>query len=128
MDIAATIASLLRGGTVPEAMSNSWWTGMILHFVAGTIVFPLLYAYFLMTRLLGNSWTKGATWGLILWVLGEVALMPMVGVGLFSAKAPEHWALLAGSLIASLIYGALFGGLAEATADVHWPWHHAKPA
>jgi len=128
MDIAAMIDSPLHGGTAPEPMSSGWWVGMFLHFVAGTIVFPLLYAYFLTTRLPGNSWTKGTIWGLILWVFSEVVLMPIAGMGLFSSRAPDHWALLVGNLIALLIYGALLGGLAEATAHFHWPWHRAKHA
>lgn len=128
MDIAAIVGSFFHAGAAPYPMNGGWWVGMLLYFVAGTIVFPLLYAYFLATRLFGRSWTKGATWGLILWAVGEAALMPIVGKGFFSSKVPDYWPLLVGSLIACLIYGALLGGLAEATAHLHWPWHRPKPA
>lgn len=128
MDIAARMGSLFHGSNAPEPMSNAWWLGMVFHFVAGTIVFPVLYAYFLATRLFGNSWTKGTTWGLILWVITEAVLMPIVGMGFFSSKAPDYWALLVSSLMAFLIYGALLGGLAEAAAHFHWPWHRTRPA
>jgi hypothetical protein len=129
MDIAAATGSLFHAGnTAPEPMSSAWWGGMVLYFLGGTIVFPLLYAYVLATRLFGNSWTKGATWGFILWLLEAVILAPIVGKGLFWSNAPDHWALLVSGLVLFLVYGALAGGLAEAPMHFHWPRHRAKPA
>ena len=129
MDIAATMGSLIRAGnTTPEAMSSAWWVGMALYFVVGTIVLPLLYAYSLATRRFGNPWTRGATWGLILWLLTEAVVAPIIGLGFFSSSAPDYWAYLVSGLVLFVIYGALLGGLAEAPMHFHWPWHRAKPA
>jgi hypothetical protein len=61
MDIAGMLGSLFNGMEAPPAMSALWWTGMIIHFVDGTILFPLVYAYFLYGLFTGSPWLRGAT-------------------------------------------------------------------
>ncbi|MCI0462368.1 MAG: hypothetical protein L0Z62_35905, partial [Gemmataceae bacterium] len=50
----------------------------------------------------------GITWGVILWVLAQVVVMPMMGAGLFSANAGGLMAAM-GSLLGHLVYGGLLG-------------------
>ena len=69
MDIAAMLGSMFSGGQMPEPMSGTWWTGMIIHFINGTIIFALIYAYLLYSLLPGSGWAKGLIWGLLLWFL-----------------------------------------------------------
>lgn len=103
MDIAAMLGSLLGG---------NWWLGMTLHFLNGSIFFPLLYAYVLFSVLPGAAWLKGVQWGLILWFLAQGMVMPMMGMGFFSAGAPAPFPAVAGSFIGHSIYGAILGAIA----------------
>jgi hypothetical protein len=61
----------------------------------------------------GEPWLKGTIWGLILWFVSQALVTPMMGGGLFSAKAGGLMAVMA-SLIAHAIYGALLGAGAGA--------------
>src|SRR3989442_9768059 len=74
MDIAAMLGSMLGG---------SWAAGMALHFVNGTLIFPAVYAYALAGWLPGSPVIKGTIWGVALWLLAQVAVLPMVGAGFF---------------------------------------------
>ncbi len=102
MDVAAMLGSMLGG---------SWVMGMVMHLLDGIVIFPLIYAYLLYRALPGAPWLKGTIWGLILWFLLEALVMPMMGGGVFSAKAGGVMAVMA-ALIGHIIYGALLGGVA----------------
>ena len=104
MDIAQMLGSML---------GNNWAAGMMMHFVNGTVVFPLIYAYLLYQRLPGGPTVKGATWGAVLWLLAQVMVMPMMGGGFFSAALGGMMAAV-GSLIGHLLYGGLLGVIAGA--------------
>jgi hypothetical protein len=58
MDIAAMLGQMLGG----------WAMGMVMHFLNGTVIFPLIYAYLLFPRLPGAPALKGMAWGVILWL------------------------------------------------------------
>lgn len=102
MDVAAMLGGMLGG----------WWMGMFAHFLNGTIIFPLIYAYLLFGSLPGSPWLKGTQWGLVLWFLSQAVVMPMMGMGFFSANAPTPAMSVMGSLIGHFIYGALLGTIA----------------
>ncbi|MCI0419109.1 MAG: DUF1440 domain-containing protein, partial [Acidobacteria bacterium] len=72
MDIAEMLGSMLGG---------SWWAGLMMHFVNGTIVFPLIYVFAISGRLPGGPTLKGTAWGAVLWILAQVVVMPMMGAG-----------------------------------------------
>jgi hypothetical protein len=111
MDIAAMLGSMLGGGQMPAAMSGNWWAGMVIHFVNGTVIFPLIYAYLLYAWLPGSPWAKGLTWGMILFLLAQAVVMPMMGMGFFSSKAPQPLMAVFGSLIGHAIYGIILGAI-----------------
>lgn len=102
MDVAAMLSTVLGG---------SWIFGMLMHLMNGIVIFPLLYVYLLFGILPGQPWLKGTIWGLVLWFLLQVVVMPMMGGGLFSANAGGAMAVMA-ALIAHLAYGAVLGQLA----------------
>lgn len=106
MDIAAMLGGMLGTG---------WAGGMAMHFLNGTIIFPLIYAFWLYGWLPGNPTLKGTTWGVILWLAAQLAVMPMMGAGVFSAAMGGMMAA-AGSLVGHLLYGALLGAIAGETA------------
>lgn len=98
------------GSMLGKMLGNSWMMGMMLHFINGSVLFPLIYAYFLYDLLPGSSVLKGAVWGTILWFLAQSVVMPMMGAGLFSSAIGGGLAAL-GSLVMHVIYGATLGAL-----------------
>ena len=102
MDIAKMLGDYLGIG---------WGGGMVLHFINGSIIFPLIYAFLLYGVLPGGPIMKGVTWGVILWVLAQMVVMPMIGGGFFSASAGGPMAAV-GSLAGHLIYGGILGMIA----------------
>lgn len=86
MDIAQMLGSVL---------GNNWTAGMMMHFVNGTVIFPLLYAY------------------VILWLVAQVMVMPMMGGGFFSMAMGGMMAAM-GSLVGHLLYGGILGAIAGA--------------
>ena len=101
MDIAAMLGDFLGVGRT---------MGMVVHFVNGTIIFPLILVYILWNALPGGPTTKGTIWGVVLWVLAQAVVMPMMGGGFFSANAGGMMAVV-GSLIGHLVYGVLLGAI-----------------
>ncbi len=111
MDIAAMLGSMLSS-QMPAPYSGAWWSGLLLHFINGTIIFPLIYGYLLYTVLPGAAWAKGLTCGIILWFLAQIMVMPMMGMGVLSSKTPQPMMSVAGSLIGHVIYGLILGAIA----------------
>jgi hypothetical protein len=108
MDVAGMLGSVLGG---------SWMMGMIMHFINGSLIFPLIYTYFLYRVLPGEPWLRGTIWGLILWFLSQAVITPMMGGGMFSANAGGLMAVVA-SLIGHAVYGVLLGAVAGAGEGV----------
>lgn len=104
MNIAAMLGGLF-GTTV--AM------GLFLHFVLGTIIFPMLYAYIVFRIVRGSAWMRGLIFGLLLWMLAETIFVPMVGGGFFHTLQGGVVAAIA-SLIGHAVYGIVLGVIAGA--------------
>jgi hypothetical protein len=112
MDVAGMLGSLFNGMVAPPMLSGLWWLGMAIHFVDGSIIFPLIYAYAVYGWLSGSPWVRGTTWGIILWALSQAVVMPVMGAGFFSSNTPAPGLMMLGSLLGHLIYGAILGSLA----------------
>ena len=106
MDIAAMLGQVLGG----------WAPGMMMHFVNGVVIFPLIFAYLLFPRLPGAPTVKGITWGAMLWLMSQLIVMPMMGAGIFGLKMGGIVPAFA-SLAGHVVYGALLG----------WIGGHAHP-
>jgi hypothetical protein len=104
MDIAGSLARM---------MGVSWGMGMAIHFLNGTVIFSLIYAYLLYPLLPGNPIARGALWGVALWFLMESMVMPMLGAGVFNSRMGGMMTVV-GVLIAHLLYGGLLGAIAGA--------------
>ena len=110
-------------GSLGKMMGMGWMVGMMIHFINGTVIFPLIYAFLLYRTLPGNPALKGATWGVVLWLLAQLMVMPMMGGGVFSSKMGGMMTA-GGSLIGHLLYGVLLGvigGGAVASAVMQRP-------
>jgi len=108
MDIAAMLGGMLGGG-MPEAFSGSWLMGMLIHLVNGIVIFPLIFGFLLYGRLPGAPLAKGMIWGLVLWLLAQVMVMPMMGAGFFAGNTPQPLLTVFGSFMGHVIYGAVLG-------------------
>jgi len=106
MDIAAMLGSMMGG----------WGMGMAIHFINGSLVFPLAYVFLIYRLLPGPPVLKGTAWGVVLWLVVQLMLMPMMGAGVFSMNAGGMKSVVS-SLIGHLVYGALLGVIAGAGVD-----------
>ena len=104
MDIAAMLGSMLGG---------SWAAGMMMHLVNGALIFPAVYAYVLYERMPGSPAMRGTMWGVALWLMAQIIVMPMMGGGLFSSNMGGLMAVM-GSLVGHVLYGSLLGVIASA--------------
>lgn len=117
MDIAGMLGSKMNDGQTPAAMSGAWWLGMMIHFLLGTLLFPLLYAYIVYGLLPGKAWARGLIWGTILWFGMMIMPLPMMGKGLFANNTPQPFLFVMGALMGHLFYGGIFGALAGPQAQ-----------
>lgn len=83
--------------------------GWVAHFTIG-IALAFLYA-FTLGNFRGNPWLKGMLYGLFPWLLAQLAVMPLMGMGVFTANAPHAPLLVSMSLMGHLVYGLFVGGL-----------------
>lgn len=102
MDIAGMLGGML---------SVSWTVGMVIHFVNGTVIFSLVYALVLYGVLPGQPWMKGSLWGIALWVLAGLLIMPMAGAGVFWTNVGGAMPAML-SLVGHVVYGAILGAVA----------------
>ncbi len=101
MDIVGKLGEMTHTGTAG---------GLLMHFMNGTVIFPLIYVYVLYKFLPGAPWQKGLVWGVILWLGVELVMVPMMGGGLFSWQMGGMKAVMA-ALLGHLVYGAIFGAI-----------------
>jgi uncharacterized membrane protein YagU involved in acid resistance len=108
MDMAAKLS---------EMMGTGLPIGIAMHFLIGSLVFPLIYSLVLFRFLPGAPWIKGVISGVIFWLGLEIVAMPMMGAGVFSSQMGGMKAAMA-ALIAHLVYGAALGGIAGPPAAI----------
>lgn len=82
--------------------------GPLVHFLFGIVVLPLVFTRILARVLPGPFPFRGLQWGLLLWLLAELVVMPAAGAGRFHAAAGGAPAAL-WSLVAHLLYGLVLG-------------------
>ena len=81
--------------------------GWAFHLCVG-IGLAFLYAATFVRQLRGPPVGRGLLYGLVIFVLAQLVFMPLVGAGVFSRGDP---AMLLGSLVGHLAYGAVLGGV-----------------
>lgn len=93
-------ARLLAG-----AMGGSLVLGWPAHFMIGTIL-ALIYAG-VAPALPGPPVVRGALYGIAPFLVAQLAVMPMMGMPVFSGSA----VMAMGSLVGHLVYGGVVGGV-----------------
>jgi hypothetical protein len=108
MDIAAMLGSMFAGQ--PPAMgSGPWLIGFGMHLMIGVAVLSTGFA--LVNNYLPTSspLARGLFFGVIVWLMAQLVVMPMMGAGVFSSHLPKGMMMAAGSLMGHLIYGGIVG-------------------
>jgi uncharacterized membrane protein YagU involved in acid resistance len=83
--------------------------GWIAHFMIGSAL-AVFYAALFQPKFPGNGVVRGMTFGLIPWLMAQVAVNPMMGAGVFAMNTQAPMAMVMGSLMGHLVYGAVLGG------------------
>lgn len=99
LDIAQMLGGMLGGGP---------GVGWIAHFLIGTVIWGILFAYLDPQLPGGSHWLRGVVFGMGAWILMMIAVMPMAGAGLFGMKLGIMAPIMTAMLHA--IYGAVLGG------------------
>jgi uncharacterized membrane protein YagU involved in acid resistance len=95
MNIGAMLGSVMGGNVI---------LGWVAHFMIG-VVLALGYAAVFASRLSGSPAVRGALYSLLPWLMAQVIVMPMMGMGLFSGSMVAA----GGSLMGHLVYGVVLG-------------------
>lgn len=111
MDIAASLSGM---------MGLPWAAGMAVHMMLGVVVFPLVYSFVLAGRFPRSPAIEGLIFGAGLWLMMEVAVMPMLGAGLFGMNGPGMMGAAA-ALMAHLAYGGILGWILAGHAGAAEP-------
>lgn len=87
---------------IPEAL------GWAAHIMIGTVL-ALIYVYVFSSKLPGNGLVRGALYGLVPWFVSQIMINPMMGAGIFASNTLAPIAMVMGSLMGHLVYGAVVG-------------------
>jgi hypothetical protein len=85
----------------------------MMHFLNGTVIVPAIYVYALYARIPGSDALRGTAWGVVLWLVAQLVVMPMLGAGVFSSAMGGMMAVI-GSLVGHVLDGSLLGVIASA--------------
>jgi len=116
--IVLSILMVLKGmmGMMPDLnvikmlagqMGGSITMGWIAHFVIGAILYGLAFANLRGTLPGGSNLVKGIVLGIIGWLIMMVAVMPMMGAGMFAMNM-GMMATVA-TLVLHIIFGLVLG-------------------
>ena len=94
-------------------MGGSLILGWMGHMMIG-IVLALIFAKFALGRLPGPALVQGALFSVVPWLMAQLVVMPMMGMGLFSGSMQ----LALGSLVGHLMYGAVMGAVVGTRSGV----------
>lgn len=89
-----------------DKMGTSIAVGWVMHFMIG-IIFALSYAYIFMGKLKGISqgWARGAVFGIIAFVIAQIAMMVMGNAMPDEGMIP----MIMAGLMGHVIFGAVVG-------------------
>jgi hypothetical protein len=111
------------GELLGSVMGGSLALGWVAHFMIGGVL-AVIYAVAFAGRLPGPPVVRGATYALLPWLMAQLVVMPMMGMGLFSGSALAAGGSLMGHLVYGAVVGLLYGTAVEsAHNDHHHPAH-----
>ncbi len=96
------------GKMLADFMHIPVWTGWLMHFMIG-IILAAMYVFYGSERIPGSPALKGMLFSLLPFLMAQIAIMPMMGAGIFSMNTSLPMMMVAGSLIGHLVYGLVLG-------------------
>jgi hypothetical protein len=96
------------GAMLGSVMSGVVALGWAAHVMIG-VALAVIYGAVFAARLPGPPAVRGMIYGVAPWLLAQVAVMPMMGAGLFSGSALVAGASLMGHLVFGGVVGAVYG-------------------
>lgn len=94
---------------IADMLGASTLVGWIMHFMIGTVLWGLLFAWLDPHLPGGAHWLKGIWFSVGAWLIMMIVLMPMAGAGLFGVKLGMMAPIM--TLLMHIIYGAALGGV-----------------
>jgi uncharacterized membrane protein YagU involved in acid resistance len=110
MDVPGMLGSMLSGAPATPG-SPAWLVGLFMHLMIGTAILSVAYGFIRGHLPTSSPTAKGAIYGVVVWLISQLMVMPMMGAGLFSSNAPAGAAAAIGSLVGHLVYGGILGSL-----------------
>ena len=98
-------------------MGGSLLMGWVAHFMIGSVL-AVVYAL-VAPSLPGAPWLRGALYAVAPWLLQQIAVMPMMGMPLFSGSMMMAGGSLAGHLGYGAVVGAIYGDVPAARRVAH---------
>ena len=97
-------------------MGGDIMMGWAAHFMIGVIGYGLVYALIFSELPFGNHTTRGIVMGITGWLVMMVAVMPMMGAGLFGLSMPSGMMVPVATLMLHIVFGAVLGFVYGLTA------------
>ena len=92
-------------GPMNPILQMPYAMGWVMHFILG-IILTGIYAAVFLNRLPSDGWKRGMIFSLIPFLLKEIMVSPMMGMGLFEGG---NMMMIMGGLLGHLVYGAVAG-------------------
>ncbi len=96
------------GAMLGSKMGGNVAVGWVAHFMIGTVL-ALGYAAVFVARTPGAPAVRGAIFSLLPWLMAQLVVMPMMGMGLFSGSMLAAGGSLMGHLVYGLVLGFIYG-------------------
>ena len=100
VDIIAMLAGRMGGNIM---------MGWVAHFMVGVIGYGFAYTLIFSKLSYGNHITRGILLGIAGWLAMMVALMPMMGAGMFGLNMPSGMMVPIATMMLHIIFGAVLG-------------------
>jgi hypothetical protein len=83
--------------------------GWAAHLMIGVIGYGIAYAFIFSDLPFGNHFLRGIALGVAGWLMMMVAVMPMMGSGLFGMQMPSGMMVPVATLMLHMVFGAVLG-------------------
>lgn len=92
------------GNMIADFIMIPLWLGWLMHLMFG-IVWALFYVLYVRDELTISYILKGTIYALIPWLLMQILLAPIMGLGFFFSKSSEFLMLVLGTMMGHVLYG-----------------------
>lgn len=100
VNVIAMLAKQMGAGAV---------MGWAAHFMIGVVAYGLAYTLIFSKLPFGGHWLRGMILGVAGWLAMMVAVMPMMGAGLFGMNLPSGMMVPVATLMLHVIFGLVLG-------------------